>query len=67
MNNMQGDLQNQQLKLDYLSAQKATKEFYNNKNMNTGRPANKYTTKYDEVRIRLAQIDNYNIKRDNTF
>ena len=27
MNNMQGDLQNQQLKLDYLSAQKATKEF----------------------------------------
>ena len=48
MNNMQGDLQNQQLKLDYLSAQKATKEFYNNKNMNTGRPANKYTTKYDE-------------------
>lgn len=59
------DLEAQKMKIDMLSAQKATNDFYKNRNTDTTRPANKYTTKFDEVRLRLAQIDNYELDRSN--
>ena len=56
-----------EINLDYMSAQKATSDFYKNQYLSNRKPLNVSSEGNDEFRIRIGIIDNYLIDRKGTI
>ena len=56
-----------EINLDYMSAQKATSDFYKNQYLSNKKPLNVSSEGNDEFRIRIGIIDNYLIDRKGTI